>query len=666
MPAIPESTVEEVRQRADIVALIEGYVPLKRRGHDYWACCPFHHEKTPSFKVSPQFQTYYCFGCKKSGNAFTFVMERENVDFVGAIRLLAQKYGVTIPEPEAPRGAGPARQGSRDRLYGLLAAAAAWYRQCLLRDPAAERARAYLAERGLPEAAAHTFGLGYAVDAWDALLRWGQRHDYPPELLVEAGLLVERDGAAAAGRSDPGYDRFRGRLMFPIWDELGRVVGFSGRILDKDAAVAKYVNTPETPLFHKSRLLYALHLARTAFKEHGHALICEGQLDVIACHRAGCNHAVAPQGTAFTDQHALLLRRFTADITFAFDGDPAGIQAALRSFEVALNAGLRPKVVLLPPGEDPDSLFRRRGGDALKETLAQAQDPVRFAYDLAAREHDPASVDGRSRIADRVLALVALFPEPVTRAGHAQWLAHTLRLPEQALFQALERNRQAGSRGSQRPGAGPPPPPLGRHAAAAPADPVLVTERTLLSLVLRDAEVARAVHDQLPADDISDSPVGLALNRVLAMAGEGEWDGAAAELARDSELTSDADVGRAQADEEYAPPAGSEEAGIRRNEYRQRLWRAAEDCLGRLRREQRQRRLAALLAAAKQETDPNRRLELYAEYGQLAREVATRRDDAVRLRQPPSAVHASPQLSAPVPEPSGEQDFPGTDLDGSA
>ena len=615
MPGIPEAVIDDIRNRADAVTVIQDYVPLKRRGNDYWGCCPFHHEKTPSFKVSTQFQTYHCFGCKKSGNVFRFVMERENIDFVGAVRLLAQRFGVTIPDEASSRAGGGPGGGaaSRDRLYGLLAAIATWYQQVLLTTAEAEKARAYLQNRGVPDDVVAKFGLGYSLDSWDAASQWGQRHDYPPELLLEAGLLVPKE-------NQPGgaYDRFRGRLMFPIWDELGRVVGFSARVLEKDAQTAKYVNTPETAVFHKGRLLYALHAARQSFKELGCALICEGQLDVIACHRAGRTNAVAPQGTAFTDAHALLLKRFTSDVTFAFDADPAGEQAALRSIEVAIQADLRPRVVVLPPDADPDSLFKSQGPEVLARTLTDGQDAIAFVCDLAARQFDPATADGRTRISDRVLAVIAKYQNPVTRAGHLQWLAQRLKLPEAAVFDGLKQllNRQA--RVVARPGA------VGEAAlpAAAPVTPTVLSpveraEIMLLDIALRHAEAARRIGERLDAESVSHTPCGQALNRVLGLTAENEWAQAPHELSGDHELAANPDVARVLASAEFIPPdeTATAEALTR---YEQRVFKAVEDCLNRIELEGLNRELAAVQAALNEEKESVKAGELASRFQELS------------------------------------------------
>ncbi|MFA4945679.1 MAG: DNA primase [Lentisphaeria bacterium] len=636
MPAIPDSVLDDIRARTDIVELIESYVPLKRRGADYWGCCPFHHEKTPSFKVSPQHQAYYCFGCKKSGSAFQFVMERENVDFVGAVRLLAQRCGVEIPEAGEAAGGGQRREARqlKDRLFDLLKAVAAWYQQLLLNDPAAAAARDYLAGRGIPEAAVRSFGIGYAPAGWEDTLAWGGRLGFAPELLLAAGLVIPREGRAGH------YDRFRGRLMFPICDEIGRCVGFSGRVLEADAKAAKYVNSPETELFKKGKLLYGLHLARVGFKEQGFALVCEGQLDVIACHRAGMTNAVAPQGTAFTEQHAALLKRFTEEVAFCFDADPAGEKATLAALEVALAAGLRTKVVTLPGEagkEDPDSLFRKRGGEALAAILKGGCDALEHVVALGRRRFDAASPAGRSQIVELALPILAKVPNPVLRAGYAQWLAQALALPEDAVLglltqeanrehrQQLGRQAATGRAAPQAPASPAAPAPGRGRPEPRLADVAAKCQAMLLDIALRDEAAARHLAAALPHDLLADTPTGRALNTVLALAMEGEWAGAGQLLMQEPELAADPAVGRAVLSTDFVPPPGAELGGDEFRFYQQRVRRAMGDCLARLEGEQLTHRLAALKTRLATEPDPEAQAELSREFAEL-----TRRRDALR------------------------------------
>ncbi|MFA5205314.1 MAG: DNA primase [Lentisphaeria bacterium] len=634
MAGIPDRIIEEVRDRSDIVTVIEGYTPVKRRGNRHWACCPFHNEKTPSFAISPEKQTFYCFGCKKSGNVFHFIQEKENVDFVGAVRLLAQRAGIVIPE-DGEAGPGGTPRKTRDRLFDLMTAVAAWYQQQLRESAAGTPGREYLAKRNIPDEVVRQFGLGYAPGGWDGMTRWGAKHGYDEAILLEAGLLVPREGGGT-------YDRFRDRLVFPIWDEMGRVVGFSARTLEAKPEGAKYINTPETPVFHKGRLLYALHFARTSFKEHG-ALICEGQFDVIACHRAGVTQAVAPQGTAFTETHAALLKRSSEVVTFAFDADTAGEKAALRSIAVALAVGLSARVVALPPGDDPDSLFRRGGPEALAAVMRQARDALQYVLDKARSQHDPQSAEGRTLIAEAVLAIIGEMPHPVGRAAAVQWLAGETALPEDALFASLARRKNSPARrppasSAQEPagaGGGPAaavadtgqaPAPRrdgGAQAAAilggpslAGSDPALAVERMLLDLTLHYETLAVELAALLPPERIGGTPVGRALNLVLAHAGQGEWALAAHDLSADQDLAAHPDVARVLMDGDFTPPAADHPEAVR---AAARARRAMKDCLSRLDLVMLERELTAKNRELAGEADRGRAAALAGEVASLVR-----------------------------------------------
>jgi DNA primase len=608
MPRIPEAVVEEVRGRADIVDVVGSHLKLEKRGPDYWACCPFHKEKTPSFKVSGSRQSFYCFGCRKSGNVFTFVQEVENLDFGEAVRTLARRFGVIIPEPEA-EGASPAereaaqkRRSDREQAYQLLAQMARWF-QHRLTLPDAQAARDYLAGRGVDAEPIATFGLGYAPDSWDAALHWAGQLGFSRDLMVQTGLVAVRD-------EDPTrcYDRFRDRLMFPICDEHGRVVGFSGRVLQADAKTAKYVNSPETDYFHKGRLLYAFHLARAHFREQHRALVCEGQLDVIACHRAGLNHAVCSQGTAFTEHHAQLLRRSTDAVTLAFDADPAGQKAAVTTVQLLQRAGVQVAVAVLPEGEDPDSLFRHQGPQGLRAAMAAAVSGVQFVYELAAKRHDPGTPAGKAAIVQDVLPAVISLEDPVARAAYCSWLAGLLQVPDTAVSRALETalRLQVGERGAERgertaPAAAMAVAPkfggvLPAFAAFPTGKPALLT---LLDLALHFEPVAQELLEELPPELIADTPVGKALNLVLAETATGEWPRAANALSGRQDLVVCPEVARVLIESGHRGLDPDRAEGSQRAEALQRLHQAAARCVDELRLDVIEARLKVVNAGLK-------------------------------------------------------------------
>ncbi|OPZ25898.1 MAG: DNA primase [Lentisphaerae bacterium ADurb.BinA184] len=615
---IAKETIEEIRRHSDLVAVVESYFPLQKRGDDFWACCPFHREKTPSFKVSPSHQSFYCFGCKKTGDVFHFVMDRESTDFPTAVRLLARRAGIPVPEtePDLPGAAGQPRdpQLSKDRVLEVLGAASTWYRE-QLHAPSGEPARRYLAERGLDDNTVALFGLGYSPDSWDALLSWAARRRFPPDLLAAAGLVVAGEG----GAGNRPYDRFRGRLMFPIWDELGRVVGFSARILDKEAKAAKYVNTPETVAFHKGRLLYGLHLARPSFRTRGAALICEGQLDTIACHRAGLTHAVAPQGTAFTEVQARLLTHYTEEVIFAFDADEAGRKAAVRSLQTAFDAGLRARVVTLPEGEDPDSIFRRAGAEALQGVMAAGADAFDYLFGQLVGEHDVRTPQGRDAVVHGVLALVMRIPKPVVRSTYCQWLAHRLGLNEAAVFEALRSLQRAEARrGGNAPDAAAAQPPVARTS---PADTSAAENalRHLFDLALWFGPLAHqlAANENLTPERMGDSPVEKALLLVLARTVEDAWQGAGTQIAA-------LDVGRDPVVAEILgrsefPALPKDKESPQYTRALAKLTQAATDCLCTLERERRDRRLREIQTLLEAPTAPDDIATLMAEYQDLVR-----------------------------------------------
>lgn len=451
MGRIPQEVIDQVRMRADIVDVINSYIPLKKLGRDFKACCPFHNEKTPSFVVNQQRQWYHCFGCGKHGNVISFVMERENVDFPNAVSILARKYQIYIPEesPRRSRNSGEhpeerepqVRTNFKERLYMLHEKMQMWYAARLTESPSSPVAE-YLKTRELPPEIILRFGIGASVDQWDAGLRYALREGFSEEELVASGIVIRTDDTPPKV-----YDRFRNRLMFPIWNEQGRVVGFSARTIEKDFKGAKYVNSPETPVFKKGRILYALHLARQEMGRKGFAILCEGQLDVIAMHRAGHANSVAPQGTAFTEEQAVMLKRYADGLYLAFDSDAAGTKAVFRAAELALPLGFSLKVVRFPGGKDPDELLRNSGPEAIQQAVDSARDFFEFALAWLNEENgeEPA---GKAATAEQMLRFVSLLESDAAKAAYITWLSEQMKLNQGALLHELsrtaaKRNREA-------------------------------------------------------------------------------------------------------------------------------------------------------------------------------------------------------------------------------
>jgi DNA primase len=359
------ATLEQIRAASDIVDVIGSYLPLKRAGATFRALCPFHKEKTPSFNVNPHLQIFKCFGCQKGGNVFTFVKEYENIEFPEAVRRLAERARIPLEYEK-----GQAEQHSRSLKENLLQIheqITQRWQGALANEASGQIARDYLAKRGVSDEAVKLFRLGYAPEMWDDTVNWAKSKGHELGLVEKAGLILRKEA------SDNFYDRFRGRLMFPICDEQGRVIGFSGRILSGDDKTAKYVNSPETPIFTKSRVFFGLDKSKRALLEAESAIVCEGQLDLIACYMAGVQNVVAPQGTAFTADHARILKRYVEEVVLCFDSDEAGQNAAVRSLDHLLGSGLAVRVAVVPAPHDPDSFIKASGGAAFKQLIDQAE-----------------------------------------------------------------------------------------------------------------------------------------------------------------------------------------------------------------------------------------------------------------------------------------------------
>lgn len=400
MALISQETVQKILESSDIVELIQGYFPLKRAGVNYVAVCPFHNEKTPSFNVNPSRQTFHCFGCQAGGDAIKFVMMYDNLPFPEAARMLADRVGVMIQEEELnPQELAKIR--GRSELKRMQASAADWFHRLLFKSPAAQPARDYLKSRGITMEVSRNWKFGFAPDDQRAFFEWARGAGFSVEQLVNGGLAKWRD---EANPNRGAYSFFRHRLMFPVNDGMGEPIAFSGRVLSKDQRGGKYVNSPETGLFNKSKTFFGLDKSKRAIIQQKRAIVCEGQLDMIAAYEAGVQNIVAPLGTAFTKDHARILKRHTDEVVLCFDSDTAGLNAASKAFRVLAPAGILVRLALLPEGEDPDSLIRSQGIAALQAILdaspeffdfhidrrgsALTQGPLRdrlnFAKDLAA------------------------------------------------------------------------------------------------------------------------------------------------------------------------------------------------------------------------------------------------------------------------------------------
>jgi DNA primase len=412
MSTIPQHVIEQVAAANDIVEVIGSYFPLKRAGANFRALCPFHQEKTPSFHVNPARQSFHCFGCGVGGSVFRFVMDYEHVDFPAAVRRLGTRAGIPVIE-ERGDGADDDRQHeARRTLLKLHAEAAEWFQDNLLKKEFAAPAREYLKKRGISSEVVKTWQLGFAPESWDACLKWALDRGYKRETILQSGLAKLRDEERPESEV---YDRFRARLMFPICNDVGEVIAFSGRILRSETESAKYLNSPETALFRKGSILFGLHKTKRGLIEAGCAIVCEGQLDLITLFEAGLTNVVAPQGTAFTEGQARILKRYVNEVVLCFDADPAGQKAVERSLEPLLQNDLIVRVAEMPPGEDPDSLVRKDGAEKFGARISGARDFFDFWIDRAASSTDLTNLSAKMQLARQLADTVARVHDPLMR-----------------------------------------------------------------------------------------------------------------------------------------------------------------------------------------------------------------------------------------------------------
>jgi DNA primase len=504
-----DATRERIRAASDIVGVIGSYLPLKRAGANFVALCPFHKEKTPSFNVNPHRQIFHCFGCHKGGDVFTFVKEYENIDFPEAVRRLAERAKIPLEYEKRP-GEQQARH-IKDQLLQIHEQIAQRWQNALDNEAGGQVAREYLAKRGVSAEAVKLFRLGCAPDLWDDTVNWAKSKGYAPELAEKAGLILRKEG------TDHYYDRFRGRLMFPICDEQGRVVGFSGRVLSGDEKTAKYVNSPETPIFTKSKVFFGLDKSKRAVLDAGYAVVCEGQLDLIAAFMAGVQNVVAPQGTAFTADHARILRRYVEEVVLCFDSDEAGQNAAARSLDHLLASGIAVRVAVVPAPHDPDSLIKASGGAAFKQLIEKAEGFFDYYLKRLVATNDATTDKGR-------LAVLRGMSEAVHKTGntvlvdkYAQRTALRLGVMPDAVraeFRKLSRAKRAAPEAAEEPVVeSPAPQPPSTH------------EYWLLKLILRHEDLLGWAALHLDPEWVQHPLAKQIVSRRLAAHSQETWQG---------------------------------------------------------------------------------------------------------------------------------------------
>jgi DNA primase len=550
MPLIPEGAIDEIQARADIAELIGRYVPLKRAGRHFKANCPFHKEKTPSFHVNTDKQIFHCFGCGVGGNIFSFLMQHDRLTFPEAVRQMAEQVGVPIPESA---GNDESRR-AQDAAAALLEKACQFFERTL-QDPAQGRqARAYLQQRGVSEETSRRFRLGLAPDGWRQLTTKAKAAGLAPAELESAGLVIK-------GRAGP-YDRFRHRLIFPVCDVRGRVIGFGGRSLGDETP--KYLNSPETPLFTKGRHLFGLAQAKDAVVRGKTAVVVEGYFDCVVLAGEGFAHVVSPLGTALTPEHARLLKRYAETVILAFDPDAAGEQATLRGIDLLVEAGLQVRVAQLPAGVDPDEYVRSRGREQLAAVLDRSPSLFEFLMETAKRRHPGRGVEERGRAAQFVLPTIAKVPDAILRTEYTRALADQLRLAPEAVAEELAKAAPRGTAAAT---------PAPQRKAPAPQGP----EQLLVALVL-DEPARWQSAGGLTAADVTDPSLRRILQVIEELAAAGQASSAAAVISR---LEGPSEAATVSALVELARTVGAKDAA----------WR---ECVERLARGARRRHLSEL------------------------------------------------------------------------
>jgi DNA primase len=500
MGTIPTQTIEQIAAANDIVEVIGTYFPLKRAGSTFKALCPFHQEKTPSFTVSPQRQTFHCFGCGAGGSVFRFVMDYEHLDFPAAVKKLAQRVGIPVIEERGTSSTEDDRQHEiRRTLLQLHAEAAEWFHENLVKARIGAPAREYLKKRGIDRRIANDWQLGFAPESWDAFSTWALERGYHRAQILQSGLLKPRDEERPEGEA---YDRFRGRIMFPIHNDVGEVIAFSGRVLEKESEGAKYLNSPETPLFRKGRVLFGLHKTKRGLIEANCAIVCEGQLDLITLFEAGITNVVAPQGTAFTENQARILKRFVSEVVLCFDADAAGQKAAERSLDALLQNNLIVRVAEMPAGEDPDSMVRTRGREEFEKQIAGARDFFDAWIERETASIDLDSIGAKMQLANRLAETIARVQDPLMRGEVANKASARIGVPRADFERLLARpNRERFSTDDA------PPPQLTvppRHEIG-----------MLCLLALRDGEARNFLQSQGWREMLSVTPNAEILGRIL-------------------------------------------------------------------------------------------------------------------------------------------------------
>jgi DNA primase len=475
MALIPEDKILEIKNSSDIVEIISGYVSLKKAGINYKAQCPFHAEKTPSFIVSPSKQIFHCFGCGAGGNVFHYIMKVENLEFIEAVRFLAEKKGIVLDEKEDKT------RKLNDTIFSANEFAAKFYRNNL-KSSLGKNGSDYLLKRKISHETLEKFSVGLAPDSWEGLLNSARKNAIPDWILEKAGLAVKREN------KEGFYDRFRNRIIFPITNNSGRIAGFGGRVLDN--SLPKYINSPESPVYSKGKNLYGWNIAKEHVREKDSLILVEGYMDCIACHQYGFCNTTAVLGTAFTKQQAELIKKYTDNVIISFDLDAAGLNASLRGFDILLEEGLNVSILTVSEGKDPDEFLRIKGADAFKSSLNEALDFVDFWTDIAVKG-DKSTLDKKISILNKILPLIKKVQDPVKQGYYIEKAARKLGVEERLVWKKMEQSNTAAPKKNEKT----------ESPGVLNSSNSELVEKELIQLILGSNEAAERIRNEIFAGD---------------------------------------------------------------------------------------------------------------------------------------------------------------------
>ena len=484
MGKIPENILNEIQDKCDIVEIISGYISLKPAGRNFKACCPFHHEKTPSFVVSPDKQIYHCFGCNSGGNAFNFIKEYEKVDFIDAVKMLAEKTGVKLPEY---KGHDDQDSSIVSAVYTVNDIAANYYSILLEKSGPSSEPKRYAAKRGLEASVIKKFRLGYADSSWKGLLDYLSGRGVKQDTIFKAGLIIK-------GKENSYYDLFRNRIVFPIFDARDRVIGFGARVMDD--SLPKYINSPETVVYKKGQHLYGLNFAKASIKERNFAIITEGYLDVITCHQHGVNNTIASLGTALTVEQIRLLKRYTHNVVMLYDADQAGEMASLRGLDLFLEEGMNVKIATLDSGHDPDSFLRKFGREKFDAAIKKSKSLFTYKLDIVKGRFDDTEPESKAEIIKEMLSTIHRVKNAIVKAEYIRLLAQELSVKEDAVWEELKKIKDT-PRHSLRSDAG----QAKKKIDIAPA------EKILAKLMMEDINIVKMVRGELSLADFKSQDI---------------------------------------------------------------------------------------------------------------------------------------------------------------